>query len=165
MKASFISTVLGQDSPGIISKIAQTTRKLGGEWKVSKAIKLGGQFIAMMEVNIDSANEAELKAELESEFPQLTFVYAAETAQTGEKLIRLEIDCPDRPGLTKEITAAIENLNVTIDQFEFNRYPVTDMNANVFSAKVTVAVGEATRADHIADELEALDNRLKVIVL
>ena len=165
MKTTYISTVLGEDSPGIIPKIAKTTRDLGGEWKPSRAIKLGGQFIAMMEVVVEEEDEEKLKAELEREFSGLTFFSAPEVVRERGNPIRLEIDCPDRPGLTRDITRTIEDLNVTIDNFEFNRYPVTDLNENVFSAKILVEAPEGTLAEHIADELEALDKRLKVIVL
>lgn len=167
MKNVFISIITGPDSLGIIKSLAETTRGAGGEWITSKVIKLEGQFSAMMKVSIDESGEKQLKEELAKQFPQLTFAYAAlpEKSEKPSKTITLEIDCKDRPGLTKDINSILSNLDLVVENMEFNRVHVSTIGEAVFSAKLDLAVSEDTNSEALAEEIESLseDTRVNVI--
>lgn len=161
---TFIQTIQGADQPGTIAKIAITTRGCGAQWETSKAIKFSGQFIAMMKVKVPSENEQQLKEQLQSEFSDLLFTFSEEVNIKHGRAFEVEINCPDRPGLTREITHTIEDLSVMINQFDFNRYSVPEINDTVFSAKLSLETNEDVQPQHIADELEALDPKLRVTI-
>ena len=167
MKSTFIQTISGPDSLGIIKSLAHTTRGLGGEWLTSKVMKLNGQFAALMKVSIDQENEAALKAELEKQFPNLTFAHAeiVESKTQPAKIINLEIDCKDRPGLTKDITNILSNLDLTVENMEFNRFHVSSIGEAVFSAKLALAVPEDTSSEDLAEEIETLSDDVRVNVI
>lgn len=164
MKIMFITTILGPDSPGIIKSLAHTTRGLGGEWLTSKVIKLDGQFAAMMRVVIEPASEEKLKAELEKTFPDLQFVYAPSHTDEDKptKVMNLVVDCSDRAGLTKDINNILHNLDVVVENMEFNRVHVSTIGQAVFSAKVSICVHEDRNCDNIVEELEALSDDVRV---
>ncbi len=167
MTKTFISTISGPDSLGIIKSLAQTTRGLGGEWITSKVMKLDGQFAALMKVTIEQVNEDALKNKLEEQFPQLTFSYAeiVEGKTPPAKIINLEIDCKDRPGLTKDINNILSNLDLTVENMEFNRFHVSSIGEAVFSAKLALAVPEETSSEDLAEEIETLSDDVRVNVI
>lgn len=167
MKEIYISTVSGPSNPGIIKSLAQTTRDHGGEWLASKVMKLDGQFSALMKVSIDAESVNTLKAALTEEFSQLQFIESAAASQTHEevKSIDLEVDCKDREGLTRDISNIIFNLDLVVQNLEFNRFPVSALGESVFSAKITVGVPEGTSALTVAEEIEAISEDMRVNVL
>ncbi len=164
MKSVYITTVFGPDSPGLIKSLATVTRGLGGEWLTSKAMKIDGQFTAMMKVTIEKEIETKLKAELQENFKDLTFAYSE--AETGKdkplETINLSVDCKDRPGLTKDINGIISNQNLKVESMEFNRYEVTGLGEAVFSAKLAISVSEGTNKELVAEYFEALPDDVRV---
>lgn len=167
MKSILISTISGPDSLGIIKSLAHATRGIGGEWLTSKVMKLDGQFAALMKLSIDETSEDALKTELQKQFPDLTFSYAEIVEAKGQpaKTINLEIDCKDRPGLTKDITNILSNLDLTVENMEFNRFHVSSIGEAVFSAKLSLAVPEETSSEDLAEEIETLSDDVRVNVI
>lgn len=167
MKSVFITTITGPDSPGIIKSLAETTRGIGGEWETSKVMKLGGQFAALMKVLVADESVSALKEELEKQFPQLVFKHAevaAGSAQTT-KTIKLEIDCKDRPGLTKDITNILANLDLVVEHMEFNRVHVSSIGEAMYNARMELAVAESMSGEAIAEEIESLTDDVRVHVI
>ena len=167
MKEIYISTVSGPSTPGIIKALAQTTRDHGGEWLASKVMKLDGQFSALMKVSIDAESVKPLQTALVKEFSQLHFHKSAAASPTHEEVtsIDLEVDCNDREGLTRDISNIIFNLDLIVQNLEFNRFPVSALGESVFSAKLTVGVPEGTSARAVAEEIEAISEDMRVNVL
>lgn len=167
MKNVFVSTITGPDSLGIIKSLAEATRRMGGEWITSKVMKLDGQFSALMKVSIEEEKETQLKAELEKLFPQLNFAYAEIRPETGKpsKIINLEIDCKDRPGLTKDISNILSNLDLIVENMEFNRVHVSSIGEAVFTARIALAVSESTSSEELAEEIESLSEDVRVNVI
>jgi glycine cleavage system regulatory protein len=167
MKCVFITTITGPDSPGIIKSLAETTRAMGGEWEISRVMKLGGQFAGLMKVIVATESEASLKNELGQQFPQLTFSYAeigTDPAQ-AKKTIKLEIDCKDRPGLTRDINNILVNLDLVVESMEFNRVHVSSIGEAMFNAKLALAVAESMSGEAIAEEIESLSEDVRVNVI
>ena len=167
MKDTYISTVVGPSSPGIIKALAQVTRDHGGEWIASKVMKLDGQLSALMKVCIEQENVDPLKTALAEQFSDHHFFYAPAVSATNERSrsIDFEVDCKDREGLTRDISNIIYNLDLVVKNLEFNRYPVSSFGESVFSAKLTVGVPQAMSAQAVADEIEAISDDMRVNVL
>ena len=167
MKETYISTVSGPSTPGIVKALAETTRKHGGEWLASKVMKLDGQFSALMKVSIDADQVEPLRETLSREFSELRFINSEAISATHEEIksIDLEVDCRDREGLTRDISNILFNLDLVVQNLEFNRFPVSSIGEAVFSAKLTLGVPEGSSARAIADEIEALSEDMRVNVL
>lgn len=167
MKSIFITTIYGHTSPGIVKALAQETREAGGEWLSSKVMKMDGQFVAMMKVSVDQESVDRLKNDLEQKFSDLQFFYASAATKTSAptKTITLVVDCRDRSGLTHDINNVLYNLDLVVENMEFNRFPVSSLGESVFSARLTLAVPEATSAEIIAEEIEALSEDIRVNVI
>ena len=167
MKEIYISTVSGPSTPGIIKALAQTTRDHGGEWLVSKVMKLDGQFSAMMKVCIEAERLEPLRIALTDEFPDLQFMESPAASRVNKRVtsIDLEVDCRDRKGLTRDISNIIYNLDLVVQSLECNRFSVSSFGEAVFSAKLTVDVPEGTSSQAVAEEIEAISEDMRVNVL
>ncbi|BHH86039.1 glycine cleavage system transcriptional repressor [Desulforhopalus sp. 52FAK] len=167
MKETYISTVSGPSTPGIVKALAETTRFHGGEWLASKVMKLDGQFSALMKVSIEAESVEPLQKALIEEFSDLQFVNSSAVSPTNEEMqsIDLEVDCRDREGLTRDISNIIFNLDLVVQNLEFNRFPVSSLGESVFSAKLTVGVPDGTSARAVAEEIEAISDDMRVNVL
>lgn len=167
MKDTYISTVVGPSSPGIIKALAQTTRDHGGEWIASKVMKLDGQFSALMKVCIEQENVLPLKTALAEQFSDYHFFYSPASSASNQRSrsIDFEVDCKDREGLTRDISNIIYNLDLIVENLEFNRFPVSSFGESIFSAKLTVGVPERMSAQAVADEIEAISDDMRVNVL
>lgn len=166
MKTVFVMSVVGVDSPGAIKHIAETTRKCGGEWATSKVMRLEGHLTAMMKVTIDQEKEAELKNELEKQFPDLQFFCSPITPRKDRvtKSISFVVDCKDRPGLTKDLNNVLANLDIVVDNMECSRVHVSSIGETVFSARLVLAVPEEIENEAIADEIESMSDDVRVSV-
>jgi glycine cleavage system regulatory protein len=155
MESVFITTIVGDDRPDIINALAKTTRSLGGEWIKSKVIRLDGQFSAIMKVTIDEAQKEKLNQTLEQEFSGLAFYHAPvrEVQPENTNIIDLVLDCNDRPGLTKEITRALYDLNLRPENLEVSRVPIFQMGKTVYSAKMRVGIPDTLSKEELSDTL------------
>ena len=167
MKSVFITTITGPDSLGIIKSLAEATRSIGGEWESSKVMKLGGQFAALMKVVIAEESVQSLKDELGRKFPQLVFQYAEVVAVAAQarKTVNLEIDCKDRPGLTRDINNILANLDLVVENMEFNRVHVSSIGETMFNARLALAVADSVSGEEIAEEIESFAEEVRVSVI
>jgi glycine cleavage system regulatory protein len=81
------------------------------------------------------------------------------------KRINLVIDCKDRPGLTKEISAILGNLDLVVENMECHRAHVSSIGEAVFTAKLALTVPENMSGESVADEIEALADDVWVNVV
>lgn len=167
MRSNFITTVYGPDVPGVVKLLAETTRFFGGEWLTSKVIKLDGQLAAIMSVVVDRDKEVKLKSTLETKFPGLQFIYSPPHHATvkEKKTIKLVVDCIDRPGLTKDLSNILANLDIVVESMECKRFIMDGIDDTVFSADLTLSVPEIAQSEIIADEIETLSEDVRVNVL
>lgn len=162
----YVTTVSGEESPGVLTSLSLVTRSYGGEWLTSKVIKTEGRFAAIMSVVIHSTKEADLKAILEEKFPGLIFVYSPVTrvVQKERKTLHVVVDCIDRPGLTGDLNNILANLDIGIDNMVCKRFAMEGIG-DVFSAHLSLVVSEATEGEVIAAELVAMSEDVQVSVL
>lgn len=164
MKSVFITTIVGDDRPDIVNALADKTRSLGGEWIKSKVTRLDGQFAAIMKVSIDEEKEAELKEVLDRDFADLSFSHAPVRAiKPGNTvLLNLVLDCDDRPGLTKDITKVLYDLNLRPENLEVSRLPLLDMGETVYSARMTVGVPDTLSKEELRTALVSVGETCRV---
>ncbi|QYJ87101.1 transcriptional regulator [Shewanella mesophila] len=164
MKKMFITTVVGSVTPGVIKALANLTREAGGEWLTSKVIKIDNLFAAMMKVAIEDESVESLKQQFAVQFPTLQFSYGAKGEVYNEhtRTMQLNVDCSDRPGLTREIVDLLSNLNLEIEHMEFNRMHVSTIGQTVFSSKLAIAVPDEVSNESVVELLEGVSKDARV---
>lgn len=164
MKSVYITTIVGDDRPDIINALAEKTRSLGGEWVKSKVTRLDGQFAAIMKVAIDEDKEAMLNDALEAAFADLSFSHApARAVQPANiKVHHLVLDCDDRPGLTRDITRVLYDLNLRPENLEVSRLPIFQMGNTVYSAKMSVGVPDTLTREQLCSALNGVCDSCRI---
>ena len=167
MKSIFTTVITGPDNPEILRSLASETRESGGEWLIVKAIKLDGRFAALARVTIAQGLVDTLKTKLAEEFPSFSFSYheTPEEKQPLTNIIVLEIDCLDRPGLTRDISDYMSNLELRVENMESTRHPIGTVASTVYSTRVTLSAPKGIDGQNIADKLEALPGDIQVNVI
>jgi glycine cleavage system regulatory protein len=167
MKKMFIATVLGAVTPGVIKALAEETRQAGGEWITSKVIKVDHHFAALLKVAIEDDMSQPLKVQFERQFPKLTFLFEASNAAplSNVRELHLNVDCKDRPGLTREIVDVLVNLDLGIEHMEFNRVHVSTIGQTVFTSKLTVLLPNEVSNESVVELLEGISNDLRVSII
>lgn len=164
MKKTIVTTVSGVTEPGIIKSLAEITRKHGGEWQMSKVIKLGGQFTALFEVTIEAESQPQLESDFVAHFPALYFSYAlaADHSPSTYQTAKFVFDCNDRPGLTRDIDDILADLEVELESLECHRLAVIGMGSPVFSSTLTLAIPESISSQRVIESLEGLSEDVRV---
>ena len=81
MKKILHTAISGEDGEDILYQLARETRNLGGEWLITKVIKLDGYFTALMRLSVDEAKLEQLEAHL-STSSIITLLGSAGTAES-----------------------------------------------------------------------------------
>lgn len=166
MKSLFITTIFGEDKPYIIQSLAETTRRMGGEWLKSKVMHLDGRFTTLMKVSIDKENEQKLKDKLEDLYSELAFHHSPISNFKNDELetVNLVVDCKDRSGLTHDIAAALSDLSLKAETMEVHRFPVTPVGGTVYSASLSIQVPNTIIRAELVKALEAISENSRVTI-
>lgn len=167
MSRTFIMTIVGPYSLGIVKALAHTTHEQQGNWIDSKVARLEGHFSALIKMEIADSEFEALKSSLSNEFPQLQFSYdeLGEKSQAATKCLSLELDCEDRAGIIRDIHALLSDFDLHLQHMESHRYEVIEAGKTVFSATLALDVPEEMDNQALIDELGTIADDLRIHVL
>jgi glycine cleavage system regulatory protein len=126
MDQHFVMTIIGSDRPGLVERVAETVAKHGGNWLESRMCRLGGEFAGLLRISAPKETMAELEAELrklETNGLTLTIrrdqpVQGTEQAEGERRFTLLEIIGHDRPGIVREISKALAEHEVNVEELQ-----------------------------------------------
>lgn len=167
MTTSLVLTVLGDDQPGLVESLSEIVVAHGGEWAGSRMASLVGKFAGLLHVNVpDSKVEAFTAAVQEGQLPNLKVWVEAAKPQASDAAssrgLVLELVGQDRPGIVHQISHAISQLNINVDELETSVFEASMSGELMFQAKVHLGVPQATDIADLRDVLEDLGNELMV---
>jgi len=114
-------TVISPDRTGLVETIARVVAEHGGNWLESRMCRLGGEFAGILRVEIPAEKKNALLAALQKlQANGLQILVRAEpsaVAVISGKQTKLEIIGSDRPGIVREITAALARAGVNVEEF------------------------------------------------
>src|SRR4051794_39432716 len=163
-------TLIGPDRPGLVGALSDRIAARGGNWLESRMARLGGRFAGVLLLDVpDDAAEAlvdDLRS-LESDGLRLTVerggdgIGGSSPAPTHRQL-RLELVGHDHPGIVREITKALADAGVNIEELVTEVATGSFSGERMFSADVLLDVPERTSDDALRAALETLANELMV---
>src|SRR5579863_7609797 len=116
MQIPIVMTIISPDRTGLVESVARAVAEHGGNWLESRMCRLGGEFAGILRVEIPAEKKAPLLSalqKLQANGLQIIVRDDSPTAEIGSgKLTKLEIVGSDRPGIVREITAALARANV-----------------------------------------------------
>ena len=159
-------TIIADDRPGIVEKVADMVASNGGNWLESNMSRLAGKFAGILLVDIAEDKQATLLAALNTLEAQGIRVSgeASKTTEpaTGEYL-RLTVVGNDRPGIVGELSSLLAKLHVNVEELCTNCEDAPMSSEILFRATAKVSLPQSgLNREQLQDALEALSDDLMV---
>ena len=166
MNTSVVITVIGPDRPGLVSQLSDVAQKFGANWEESRLASLAGQFAGMVHFEVPREKADSLTAAfraLEGSGLQIAVARSGGAAPAGAaRRVRLELVGHDRPGIVRDLSAALANLGVSIDELNTQVASAAMSGDDLFKVKALLAVPAGVANPALRQALEALANEMMV---
>jgi len=163
---SLVLTIIGTDRPGLVDSLAEVVANNGGNWLESRMAHLGGKFAGIVHVEVAGANGEALMAalkQLESEGLQVVSEHDANPpTETGWTLVTLDAVGNDRPGIVRDVTHALAERNVNVEQFETEYTTAPMSGGSIFKATAKLRLPPEVPVTQLRDDLESLAGDIMV---
>lgn len=168
VQVSLILTVIGRDRPGLVEALAQLVSSHGGNWLESRMAHLEGQFAGLLRVRVPQIAVAGLRdalLELDAEGIRILLSESATSAlDSANRRVFLELVGQDRPGIVREISAALAVRGINVEDFESRCTNAPMSGETLFHARAELNVPETETLEEVRATLERIGNELMVDV-
>lgn len=165
MRTSLVLTVLGDDKPGIVEQLSDQILAAGANWEESRMARLAGKFAGLLRVSVDADRADALAASLRKlNAAGLTVaVEQSRGAQSGAfRTLRLELVGNDHPGIIRDISRALAQYKVNIEELESSVTGAPMTGEALFRARALLRMPSALETGTLVRTLEALAGELMV---
>jgi glycine cleavage system regulatory protein len=163
--ATLVLTILGDDRPGLVSAVSAPISAHGASWERSEMSRLAGKFAGIVVVSVPTDRLDALLAELtalESLGLQVTVERTDEPAPLGSQRLHLDLLGADRPGIVAEISAALADAQVSIEELSTDVRDAPMAGGTLFEARALLNAPPDADTDALRAVLEALADELMV---
>lgn len=166
MSTGIVFTVVGDDKPGLVDKLAQIVANNGGNWLESRMNELAGIFAAIIHVSVSETQLPGLRAALEAlSCDALRVVVAVEkrgvVADTC-RLMQLNIIGNDRPGIVREVASALAGHHINMREMDTSVTSAPMSGDALFTATATIEIPMALNVAELERQLEAIADALTI---
>jgi glycine cleavage system regulatory protein len=158
-------TAVGDDREGLVSALSRVVEAHGGSWLDSQLARLAGKFagIVLVEVPADNvtaftAESAQLQGELGWKIDAI--VAGGGGAQGRE--VHVQLVGLDRPGMVRQITAALAEHHVSIRAFRSWTHQAPHSGGLLFEAEAVLALPVGLAIEDVRAALEPIADELMV---
>ncbi|MFO1478339.1 MAG: ACT domain-containing protein [Verrucomicrobiota bacterium] len=159
MQRSLVMTVLAKDRPGLVESVSAAVAEHGGNWLESRMSRLGGQFAGIVRVQVPADKESALSRALQNLDVQglKIVVYSDSAAAPARKsLCRLEIVGQDRPGIVRQITHALAEARVNVEEFSSECSSAAMSGETLFKATARLDIPAGCNQSELRRTLERI---------
>ncbi len=158
-------TVLGPDRPGLVRALSDTVASHGGNWLESRMSRLAGQFAGIVRVECHAANAERLVTALEAlgaEGLTVQAVREESPAPEDRRTLTVEVIGNDRPGIVRELAAAIANAGGNVEELVTGLESAPMSGHPMFRARGIISIPEASDETELIAAIEGLGGDLSV---
>jgi glycine cleavage system regulatory protein len=163
--ASFILTVIGDDRPGLVSALSAPINAHGASWERSQMARLAGKFAGIVLVSVPNDKVEALATDLtalKTEGLQVVIERTDEPAERESQRLSLELLGADHPGIVAEISAALADREVSIEELSTDVHEAPMAGGTLFEARAVLNAPAATSTEDLRSMLEGLADELMV---
>ena len=164
--ASLVLTVIGADRPGLVEVLSKTIADHGASWLESRMAHLAGHFVGLLRVSVAGARAAELAdalRALEARGLRVTVEPAlGEGPDRTAPRLRLELVGLDRPGIVREISSALAERAVNVEELESHTSSAPMSGETLFHVEAWLRLPREGDPDELRSALEKLANEMMV---
>jgi glycine cleavage system regulatory protein len=166
MNTPLVLTFIGEDKPGVVNAISEKIAACGGTWLESRLAHLAGEFAGILMIGVSEERIDELTAALRVlETTGLRIAVKRSLPRAVQKdgaTLELNLVGHERPGIVRDVTQALTDLGVNIEEFssEIESAPFT--GAELFRAKARLHVPDDIANEHVQKTIERLAAEIMV---
>ncbi|MFP6851519.1 MAG: ACT domain-containing protein [Pseudomonas sp.] len=160
-----VLTVIAQDQPGLVERVAQCISAHGGNWLESRMSRMAGQFAGILRVDVPLTGHAGLLVALDALQAQGIRVQVAaggDAPLSVWQAIRLELVGNDRPGIVRDITRLLSAHGVNLESLNTEVVPAPMSGELLFQAQALLGVPQSLSLEQLQTHLETLADDLMV---
>ncbi|SDG54162.1 Glycine cleavage system regulatory protein [Pseudomonas benzenivorans] len=160
-----VLTVIAQDQPGLVERVAQCVADHGGNWLESRMSRMAGQFAGILRVAVPAEAQAELVDALQGLSAYGIRVLLADSGIEPSctwKPILLDLVGNDRPGIVRDITRLLAENGVNLESLITEVVPAPMSSEPLFHAEALLAVPLGLSLELLQSKLETLADDLMV---
>ncbi len=162
----FVMTLLGKDQPGIVEAVSRVVAEHGGNWEESNMARLSGRFAGFIRIRVASDAAAALEADLlalsRSDLELQLDRIEKDDPQSTTTPARLELVGGDRPGILREITAALAGAGVNVARLETDCRPAPMSGERLFHVDADLLFPAGLAFDELRERLEQIGHDMMV---
>ena len=165
MQCYLIMTVLGSDRPGLVSSLADTVTRHGGNWLESRMARLAGQFAGIVRIECPAAAVDDLLRDLHTPgIPGLTVQAAREAvaAPPTRRTLTVDVLGNDRQGIVRELTTAIATAGGNVEELTTGLESAPMSGQPMFRAHGIISIPENIHPSLLTPAIESLGGDLTV---
>lgn len=164
MDKQFILSILSDDKPGVVKHIAQTVSQHGGSWQESRLTQLAGKFAGVVRITLDAEQQPALRSALESLGKEGIRVLVEDIEslrpQVPTRNARFSLAGPDRPGIVLEITQALTQYQINVEDLNTRCSSMPYSGEPLFEAEGMLNLPAATDFDLLSEQLNQIADNL-----
>jgi len=168
MQIPLVMTIISPDRTGLVESVARAVAEHGGNWLESRMCRLGGEFAGILRVEIPAEKKSALLAALQKLSANGLQILVRDDAKTTGKIsgkqTSLEIVGSDRPGIVREITAALARAGVNVEEFSSEVVSAPMSGEVLFKATARLQLPERCDLAALKKDLEKIAADLLVDV-
>ncbi|EXF46760.1 glycine cleavage system regulatory protein [Pseudomonas sp. BAY1663] len=160
-----VLTVIAEDQPGLVERLAQCIADHGGNWLESRMSRMAGQFAGILRVAVPAPAHAELSAALQGLQAQgirVLLAHSGAEPETNWQEIQLELVGNDRPGIVRDITRLLAEHGINLESLDTDVLPAPMSSEPLFRAEARLAVPSELSLELLQQRLETLADDLMV---
>ena len=140
-----VISAIGQDRPGLVSKLTGAIMEWGGNILDSRMTVMGGEFAVLILVSAPWNALAKLEGGLPALEKQLGLTLISKRTQAPKAQLNalpyhVEVVAIDQPGIINQIAGFFSNQGINIQELNTMRYPAAHTGAPLFSMSMTVNI-------------------------
>jgi glycine cleavage system regulatory protein len=155
-----VMTVIGEDRPGLVEALARVVASHNGNWLESQLSRLGGRFAGSVRIEVPEEQEQALVQALQHLRREgLTIVTSVDYPEPQPSRSRwnvLEIIGQDRPGIVRQITRALAEYGVNVEELRTECLSAPMSGETLFKARAHLRLPEKCDVAVLRQELEKI---------
>jgi glycine cleavage system regulatory protein len=161
--AALVLTAIGDDRAGLVRALADVVTDHGGNWERSQMAELAGKFAGIVLVTVPDGQVDALIAALEPLAGVLdVHAHVGGDEVTDAQRFTLHLLGNDRPGIVRELSAALSGAGVSIDQLTTLTREAPMAGGILFEADAVLEAPAELDPASLRATLEALATELMV---
>jgi len=162
-------TLIGPDRTGIVREVAELVAHHEADWLESHLANIAGQFAGIVHIAVTDTQSDALETALQGLSQKGLQVHIAhgkaELSDTESVLLNLELTGLDQPGIVRDISTALENTGVSVQEFESSRFDGSMSGELMFAARARLRVPKGISVDDLDAAMQGVSSSLMVDVV